>query len=471
MGYLKSAREAGLIEKANDEFLARAAESLNASYQALLRFQTPDGGFSLWGNGDGAYVSLTAYGLMEFADMGKVHEVDPTIVQRAQAWLAGKQQADGAWKEENLPPHNDFGLGNDLTVTSYVAWGMARSGYRGEPLDRALAYLTRNLGTIEEDSYLTAMAAQTFLAAAPESATTDRLLTELTTRVQQDGENRFWQGREKTLYHGSGQSAAVEATGLAAMSLLSAQRDPTSASGALAYLVSAKGGSGGWGSTSATVLALQAIVAGMGPTRPEGDSTVRVFVGESPEPAETFRITPDDFDVMRMFNLTARVREAGSTPVRLEVDGKTNLVYQLVTRYHLPWDGSATRQPLSLAVEYDRTSATVGESIQATVSVTWRGEGEAFMAVAEIGVPPGFSPSSEDLERLVSDRTIQRFETSPDRLVIYIEKMTPGSTVRIPYRLTARLAVEAQTPPSSAYLYYAPAVRTTVEPVGVSVRP
>lgn len=43
---------------------------------------------------------LTAYGLMEFSDMSKVHDVDPGLISRTQEWLAGQRQADGSWKPD-----------------------------------------------------------------------------------------------------------------------------------------------------------------------------------------------------------------------------------------------------------------------------------------------------------------------------------------------------------------------------------
>ena len=42
------------------------------------------GGFSWFGN-EPAHQILTAYGLLEFSDMAKVHDVDPALIARAEA--------------------------------------------------------------------------------------------------------------------------------------------------------------------------------------------------------------------------------------------------------------------------------------------------------------------------------------------------------------------------------------------------
>ena len=40
---------------------------------------------------------LTAYGLQEFGDMSRVHDVDPALIKRTAEWLLSQQQADGSW--------------------------------------------------------------------------------------------------------------------------------------------------------------------------------------------------------------------------------------------------------------------------------------------------------------------------------------------------------------------------------------
>ncbi len=53
---------------------------------------------------------LTAYGLMEFHDMSRVHPVDPNLIARTQRWLAGRQsrgarrpRPPGGWRRSTRP--------------------------------------------------------------------------------------------------------------------------------------------------------------------------------------------------------------------------------------------------------------------------------------------------------------------------------------------------------------------------------
>src|ERR1044071_7856380 len=88
--YVKKARVA------SPEILMKAEEYLNVGYQHLLTFERPGGGFDWWGSGE-PLIWLSAYGLQEFNDMAKVYPIDRGIIERTQAFLLNKQDADGTW--------------------------------------------------------------------------------------------------------------------------------------------------------------------------------------------------------------------------------------------------------------------------------------------------------------------------------------------------------------------------------------
>ena len=75
-----------------------------------------------------AHSILTAYGLMEFYDMSKVHAVDPGVIARTQQWLARLQQPDGSFRpsvggiaEGAINKMQD----NILRNTAYTVWALA----------------------------------------------------------------------------------------------------------------------------------------------------------------------------------------------------------------------------------------------------------------------------------------------------------------------------------------------------------
>ena len=86
-------------EQINPELQMKAEGFINAGYQRLLTYEVPGGGFSWFGEAPANKI-LTAYGLKEFYDMAKVHEVDPDVMARTHAWLLSLQESDGSWKPD-----------------------------------------------------------------------------------------------------------------------------------------------------------------------------------------------------------------------------------------------------------------------------------------------------------------------------------------------------------------------------------
>ncbi len=92
LNYLKTTKHL------NPEIQMKAEQYINVGYQRLVTFECKNGGFSWFGD-EPAHQVLTAYGLLEFADMARVHDVDPALISRTQQWLAGRQHDDGSWEE------------------------------------------------------------------------------------------------------------------------------------------------------------------------------------------------------------------------------------------------------------------------------------------------------------------------------------------------------------------------------------
>src|SRR5439155_19535429 len=85
---------------------AKARQYIHLGYQRLVGFEVPGGGFDWFGRPP-ANRTLTAYGLMEFEDMAKVHDVDPSLIERTRKWLLAQQKSDGSWDPESHGLHDD----------------------------------------------------------------------------------------------------------------------------------------------------------------------------------------------------------------------------------------------------------------------------------------------------------------------------------------------------------------------------
>ena len=149
------------------------------------------------------------------------------------------------------------------------------------------------------------------------------------------------------------------------------------------------------------------------------------------------------------------------------------LVYQVSAEYYLPWDRlpveEKTAEQMFINVDYDRRDLAVNDEITARVQMALLRDRPAVMVVADLGVPPGFSVETGDLERLVAGKRIQRFEVTGRQIILYIENMQPKTLLEFTYRLRAKFPIKAQVPPSVAYDYYNPDAQRTVAPVGFVV--
>ena len=147
-------------------------------------FEVGGGGFDWFGHPP-ANRTLTAYGLMEFQDMAKVHDVDPNLIDRTRKWLLGQQKSDGSWEPEGHsfhggPSDSSNGRALDLlSTTAYIAWSVF-SEHAGEPkAQTSLAYLQDRADAARDDPYVLALVANALLAIKPEGIATQATLDRL----------------------------------------------------------------------------------------------------------------------------------------------------------------------------------------------------------------------------------------------------------------------------------------------------
>ena len=81
--------------KSNAKVEEKARHYIHLGYQRLLTFEVSGGGFDWYGRPP-ANVVLSAYGLMEFRDLARVHDIDGRLVERTRQWLLSRRAQDGS---------------------------------------------------------------------------------------------------------------------------------------------------------------------------------------------------------------------------------------------------------------------------------------------------------------------------------------------------------------------------------------
>ena len=472
LGYLNQTKTAA------PEIQMKAESYVGTGYQRLLTFEADGGGFSLFGHGKGD-LFLSAYGLLQLTDMAKVYPVDRAVIDRTVKWLVAQQSSDGSWTSR------DYRAGKGtLGTTAFVTWALAEAGAlsttalgttalgttaQDSNVLRALSYIRQNWPN-EQDPYILVLVANALVAADPKGDATAQMLDQLASFVMRDDKGAHW-GGENTMMGGYGKSGAVESTALAAHALIRGGRNMPLAQDALSFIVKSKDSWGTWGSTQATIWSLKALMlaASAGDV---SDAKATVSVSLNGRTPSKFEFTPENADVVRVVTLDdVNPRE---NRVTIDVSGKGSLMYQVTAIYYLPWSvAPAEQEPaglLSVDVSYDRTTIEVNDLVTVNARAKLTQPGTAKMVLLDLGVPPGFTVQADDLNALVEQQVIARYELTGRQIIIYVENFTSDKTLDVKYRLKARFPMRAKTQPYSAYDYYNPEQQTNVQPTMVTVQ-
>ncbi len=437
------------------ELQMKAESLINAGYQLLLTYEHPGGGFSWFGTQDGhPYLTVTAIGLLEFTDMARVFPVDEAMVARTRQWLVGQQQADGSWPGDisELFPFQSSTLRN----TALCTWALAYSGETSNAVDKGLAYLGQHLDIAQEDNYTLGTALAAFAAGAPASSTAQAIVDELKKRAQQDDDGVFWPlGDTPTAFYGGGVSGDVETTALIVRALLELQAGASMTSKAIDWLLAHKDANGNFGSTQATIWTLRALVAAasMGTEGATGNVVVEV----DGQQQATVPLEADQWDVMKTIDLSD-LATPGEHTVRLEFAGTGRLSWSLVARHHIPWDLVPPDDTASVAVNlsYDKTKLALNDTAEATLQVRNRTQLPLNMVVVTLGIPPGFTVETADLQPYIDAGDLSKVETTGKQLNLYILELPPAAERTYTWRVRATMPVKASDGGGKVWLYYSP---------------
>ncbi len=465
LNYLKATKQA------SPEVQLKAENYISLGYQRLLTFEVSGGGFSIFGQPPPS-VMLSAKGLLEFSDMAKVFPVDPALINRTRQWLLSKQQADGTWSTTtNTWDKPSSGASDPLPLTAYVTWALLESGLKDNAgLNRAIAYVRENSARAT-DPYALALVANALVAFDPNDGSARDALTRLDALKISDRDFVYWESKMGSFVGSYGQAGNIETTALAAYAFLRGKTNAETAQRALTYLVQKKDPRGTWGSTQATILALRALVqsaieAGEAAT----DATVRVSLNG--REAKPMVISKENAGVVQM--VTFDDITPGANQIAFKLEGKGSLAYQISSNYYVPWQfvppTPEQEKLVDVQVRYDRTTLAVNDEVRVTANVRLTKAGTARMTLVDLGVPPGFTVLTEDLDAAVKSKTIARYELTGRQVIVYLEEFTSQKPITFDYRLKARFPLRAQTPSTTTYDYYNPSVVFTQAPTTLTVK-
>ncbi len=459
-------------KKLTPEVHAKAEGYVANGYQRLLTFEVPGGGFSWFGQAPANKI-LTAYGLMEFNDMSKVSDVDPRLIERTRDWLAVQQQADGSWKPDtnfiNEGATNRYNS-DVLRITAYVAWALANTGYKGPAIEKAQAYIQSHAGA-KLDNYTLAIVANFAQNYGKDREFTRRSMQALIDARTQKDDQVFWTAEETSVYS-TGQSAAIETTGLAAQALLKWGEANEIVRKSLNFITSRKDASGTWGTTQATIMALRALLLASQYNASDVHGSVAIMLNG--QPVETLKLSPENNDLLHQFVFKSIAAQQPNS-VQLKFEGTGGLAYQVVGRYFTPWEEKRVAEHLSINVTYDRTRLAQNDIATEKVTILNNLNKTANMIMVDLGIPPGFDLLSEDLQAFQEKSSgtksgrLEKFSLTATQAILYFDGLSSKQGVTFTVRLRAKYPIRAHTFQSKVYEYYDPAQNATARPVALEV--
>ena len=469
MDYMKTAK------KITPEIQAKAEGYISLGYQRLVTFEVPGGGFSWFGQAPANKI-LTSYGLMEFSDMSRVHEVDPRLIERTQNWLAAQQQPDGSFKpdtqfiNEGATTHYNTDV---LRITAYIGWALSTTGYKGDAVRKAALYCRAHVSG-KEDAYTLAVLAN-FAVDSGDRDWANSAIEALVRQVTEDQKVAYWKQQNETPTSARQESADLETTALAVQALLKSGQRSGLAKKALDYLTSKKDQMGNWQTTQATILSLKAFLLSF-TKGADADTAGSVEVSIDGKVAGHVQITKDNNDLLQAVDLKPYTHP-GAQQVSLKFDGKGSLEYQIVGRYYMPWNARPQLgEPLSINVTYNRTSLAQNDLATARATVTNNTRAAAKMIMVDLGIPPGFEPVREDFENLLESSRgltggkLEKYTITARQVILYFDGLNPNQKIEFGYKLRAKFPVRAKTFSSRVYEYYNPDVQTKTPPIEMTVQ-
>ncbi len=452
---------------------AKARQYIHIGYQRLVSFEVPGGGFDWFGNPP-ANRTLTAYGLLEFQDMAKVHDVDPELIRRTRNWLLAQRKGDGSWPAE--VGMLDDGLAGsvqrgevNLSTTAYLAWAVFQNGAERSRAEATLDFLLAHPPAKIEDPYVLALTTLAIATIEPKHEALAAYAARLNELKQSDetGKQCWWKQPEggRTSFYGSGLSGDVETTAMATLALLETRQFPPAARGALTWLVAKKDPNGTWYSTQATVLALKALVAGT--SAPLGEEQPRrIEFALGGEVFRTLDIAADQAEVMQQIDLSDLLT-GGEYHLTIRETTETGTTFQVTHRYHVPEAETpepSEPEPLAIEIVYDRERLAIDETVTAVATVTNQMAETAPMVILDLPIPGGFSLEPEELDELKGSGLIAKYQLTPRKGIIYLRAIAPGESLELRYRLRATMPVKVAVPAGTVYEYYNPARRGESRP-------
>ena len=443
----------------------RSSRLLDSGYKKLTGYESPKKGFE-WFGGDPGHEALTAYGLLQFADMRDVYDaVDSTMVARTSAWLKSRRDGNGGYLRD-AKALDSFGRASPEVTDAYITWALATAGVTG--IEKEIEKSTK-LAETTQDAYQLALAAGTLLQRPAGTAASKAALAAAAKLARMQSANGAWTNADHSITRSGGNNLTIETTSLAILALLKADGYLEQARKGIAWLQGNRGGFGQWGATQATVLALKAV------TRFDDVTRVAPRAGAVSLVIDGVVVAEQSFEAGRREPLVFTGFDDKLTPgkhtIALTSKGSDQLPYSMAIEYRSTEPASSKAAVVQLAATLAKTEVKMGETVRLDAVITNKTQNGQPMTLARLGLPGGLTFQNWQLKELREKGQIAFFETRAREVILYLRDMKPGEVKKIAIDLVATVPGSYTGPASAAYLYYNDSDKSWAAPLAIGIAP
>jgi hypothetical protein len=447
LDYLKSSGS-------NDEkTISRANNLLDKGYKRLITFETKEKGYDWFGSNPG-HEALSAYGLMQFNDMKNVGaDVDQKMVDRTAEWLMSRKDGKGGF-QQNSKALDNFGRASKSVTDAYIVYSLSEAGYKDIKKEFESSY---DQAMNSKDPYTLALVANAAynLKEAQKAQAAMGALMKLQTK---DGS---WVSPGHSITYSQGQSLTIETTSLATLAMLKeSTKNGTGISKSVEYLVGARNGSGTFGNTQGTVLALKALTEyAKDSKKTTEDGTIEISIDGKKVAERNYKA--GDKGAIVIDSLERFIKGEGKHSLKVKFIGvKTPLPYTVAVNWSTALPNSDPGCVVDLKTTLASKSAVVGETVRLSSVVTNKKNEGIPTAMVILGIPAGFTVQPWQLKELQEKKTFDYYEIKGNNIAVYYRCMAPNAVKEINLDLKAEMPGEYDAPASSAYLYYTNELKT-----------
>jgi hypothetical protein len=469
--------------QAKPEVSKRAKDLLDRGYGKLISFecQTRDGrqGYEWFGGTAPPHEALTAYGLLQFTDMARLHPVDAAMLKRTKDYLLRARNGQGGFTR-NSRAIDTFGYAPEHLTNAYIVWSITEAERKTEAksdLEKEVSALLQQSkdGPNVNDPYFLGLVANCLLN-TDKRKDAETLLTKISTLQQKDGSLT---GAATSITNSRGEALLIETTSLAVLAWLKSNevaKYRENVEKACRWIGTKRGGYGGYGSTQSTILALKALIEfARTNKRPAENGSVRVLVNGAELAKKDFRTEQSGPIVLDIPDMDQHVRN-GKLDVTVETDAKQAYPCTVAWECRSRKPESAVECPVKISTQLNKLEAAEGDTVRLNVRVENLKEKQNGMVTAIVGIPAGLKlPEDMKQMKLLTESaegqqpTVSYWEKRGREVVFYWRGMAEKQTVQFDLDLIADIPGTYVGAASRAYLYYGAEHKHWADPLKVTV--